>query len=307
MKRSLTLVSLILIMCLGLTGCKSSDYNKAIKFEESKDYSSAAAIYEDLGDYKDSADRLKNCNTLISAIEKYDAAKKDVEKKNTELETTISTAEALISKGEKALNEKLIPTLETAISETKSVKYNIPARPDAADDIVKVTEELNNIDYSAAQKNLTKKTNALEHSIKQYALVNAPTEAYVIQRLKKVKNVADISAVTEENDPNGQLHKPGGYTSQVYFSSNLVNQSEVYGTTIIDKGTDAGGSIEVYATAEEANKRKDYLASFDGGLFASGSHTVVGTVLVRTSNELTASQQKKLEADIIAALTSIED
>ena len=37
----------------------------------------------------------------------------------------------------------------------------------------------------------------------------------------------------------------------------------------------------------------DYLAAFDGGIFASGSHTVVGTVLVRTSNELTASQQKK--------------
>ena len=71
------------------------------------------------------------------------------------------------------------------------------------------------------------------------------------------------------------------------------------------KGTDAGGSIEVYANVEDATTRNEYLASFDGGIFASGSHTVVGTVLVRTSDELTASQQQTLEANIIAALTEI--
>lgn len=77
--------------------------------------------------------------------------------------------------------------------------------------------------------------------------------------------------------------------------------------TIIDKGTDCGGSIEVYSTTEDANARNDYLAGFDGGIFASGSHTVVGIVLVRTSDELTASQQKEMEANIIAVLTEIEE
>lgn len=123
--------------------------------------------------------------------------------------------------------------------------------------------------------------------------------------MKKVENIVDISAVTEDNDPNGNLNKAGGYTAQIYFSSDLVNQSEVYGTSLIEKGTDAGGSIEVYANVEDATTRNEYLASFDGGIFASGSHTVVGTVLVRTSDELTASQQQTLEANIIAALTEI--
>ena len=164
---------------------------------------------------------------------------------------------------------------------------------------------MDSIDYGSVLLNLAEKKSALEKSIKQYALVDTPTEAYVIECLKKVENIVDISAVTEDNDPNGNLNKAGGYTAQIYFSSDLVNQSEVYGTYIKEKGTDAGGSIEVYANVEDATTRNEYLASFDGGIFASGSHTVVGTVLVRTSDELTASQQQTLEANIIAALTEI--
>ncbi len=87
----------------------------------------------------------------------------------------------------------------------------------------------------------------------------------------------------------------------------MIDQDSIDGTTVIDKGTDCGGSIEVYTSVEDAEKRKEYLAGFDGSLFASGSHAVAGTCLVRTSNELTASQQKKMEADIIKVLTFIEE
>ena len=72
------------------------------------------------------------------------------------------------------------------------------------------------------------------------------------------------------------------------------------------KGTDAGGAIEVYENVEDAEKRRDYLATFDGTIFANGTHTVIGTVLVRTSNELTATQQKELEQKVIDALTRLE-
>ena len=203
------------------------------------------------------------------------------------------------------MDETLIPTLETAISEAKSAKQPIMEMPATEDEIIAATQQLDSLDYSSALSNLSEKKSALEKSVKQYALVDAPTEAYVIECLKKVENIVDISAVTEDNDPNGNLNKAGGYTAQVYFSSDLVNQSEVYGTSLIEKGTDAGGSIEVYANVEDATARNEYLASFDGSIFASGSHTVVGTVLVRTSDELTASQQQTLEANIIAALTEI--
>ncbi len=134
-------------------------------------------------------------------------------------------------------------------------------------------------------------------------LVNAPEESYVIECLQKVPGILEIKAVTEDNDPNGQLNKAGGYTSQVFFSYFVLDQDEIYGTTLIDKGTNAGGCVEVYGTKEAAEKRNNYLATFDGGNFSSGSHTVIGTCVVRTSNELTASQQKTLTDNIIAALT----
>lgn len=49
-----------------------------------------------------------------------------------------------------------------------------------------------------------------------------------------------------------------------------------------------------------------HLGAFDGGAFSSGSHTVVGTVVVRTSDELTASEQQEMTDNIIASLTSLD-
>ena len=138
---------------------------------------------------------------------------------------------------------------------------------------------------------------------KKEEMLIAPTEEYVIVCLNKVPGITEVAAVTENNDPNGQLNKAGGYTAQVFFSYALIDQNDVIGNDLIDKGTDAGGSIEVYSTEKDAQKRDDYLANFDGGIFASGSHVVIGTIVVRTSNELTASQQKLLESNIISALT----
>ena len=59
----------------------------------------------------------------------------------------------------------------------------------------------------------------------------------------------------------------------------------------LSQGTDDDGAIEVYSTVEDAKRRMEYLAAYDGGIFASGTHTVIGTVLVRTSNVLKASEQ----------------
>ena len=247
---------------------------------------------------------LMGCNEeKKAAIADFETAVQTVEQKNTELDTAISSAENIVAEGKVALDESLVPALETAISEAKATKKTVPEQPKETEEISAATEELNAVDYSEAITNLSEKQSELERSIQRYSLVDNPTEAYIIECLKKVPNIIDISSVTEDNDPNGNLNKTGGYTAQVYFSSDLINQSEIYGTSVIDKGTGCGGSIEVYTTVENATKRNDYLSSFDGGILASGSHTIIGTVLVRTSNELTASQQKAIEANIIAALT----
>lgn len=138
-------------------------------------------------------------------------------------------------------------------------------------------------------------------------LVENPTQEYVIQCLEKVPGILEIEAVTEDTDPMKNLNKPGWYTAHIYFSYQLVNQEDVYGDDLIDKGTDAGGSVEVYKTKSDANKRNEYLSAFDGGVLSSGSHKVIGTCVVRTSDELTVSQQQLLESNIIFALQGKDD
>lgn len=133
-------------------------------------------------------------------------------------------------------------------------------------------------------------------------LTNAPLEEYVISCLRKVPGITDIEAVTETNDPNGKLNKAGGYISQVYFAYSLVNQKNIYGNTVIEKGTSAGGSIEVYKNVDDAKKREEYLTAFDGSILSSGSHCIIGTIIIRISDELTASQQKTLKNNIIFSL-----
>lgn len=304
--KKIIITCILIIFCLGFSACKSSDYNKALELEESQNYIAAAEIYENLNNYKDSEQHLKYCENMIKVVNEYNLAKESAENKNAELNALISEAEALITKKEEALDNTLLPILETAISDAKAMKINISDMPKTESDIIAETTTLNEIDYTDTINNLLENKSALEKSIKQYTLVNAPSEAYIIKCLKKVPNIIDISAVTEDNDPNGKLNKAGGYTAQVYFSSDLINQSSIIGVTVIEKGTNCGGSIEVYSTVEEANKRNEYLKNFDGSLFDSGSHTVIGTVIIRTSDELMASQQKSMETNIIAALTEIE-
>jgi hypothetical protein len=309
-KKMVLVAALVITMSISLTGCKSSDYKKGVEYQESGEYSSALEMYKGIDgyeNYKDTAERVETCEVMINAIEQYNTAKTELESKNTELETLISDSEALVAEGKTALDETLIPALETSISETKTVEQEVPDMPDTADSILSTAEAMNAVDYTDAMGKLNDSKAALEKSIKQYELVDNPTEAYVIECLQKVEHVADISAVTEDNDPNGQLNKPGGYTATVYYSDDRISlDSSIYGTSVIEQGTDGGGAIEVYSTVEDAEKRRDYLAAYDGGIFASGTHTVIGTVLVRTSNELKGSEQQDMEAKIIAALTYVE-
>ena len=108
------------------------------------------------------------------------------------------------------------------------------------------------------------------------------------------------------NDPNGKLHKDGGYTSAVYFMHEDVDQEMVSGNTIIEKGTDGGGQIEVYANEEDAISRNNYLANFDGSFLDVGSHTLIGTCIIRVSDKLNASKQKEITENIINELTRID-
>lgn len=246
------------------------------------------------------------------AVEAYNVVVSDIQEKNDQLDGEIKKLQELVDNEDKPLDETTIDTAKEALKNAGASKIVIGEMPKATKDILSRTKELSTpVDYSDELTSLSTAYTNLENSKKQYKQVVNPSEEFVMQRILTVDDVADARAVTEDQDPNENLHKAGGYTSTIYFESKTVNQSDVYvsgeyADVLIDKGTDAGGAIEVYENVEDAEKRRDYLATFDGTIFANGTHTVIGTVLVRASNELTATQQKELEQKVIDALTRLE-
>jgi hypothetical protein len=246
------------------------------------------------------------------AVAAYNVVVSDIQEKNDQLDGEIKKLQELVDNEDKPLDETTIDTAKEALKNAGASKIVIGEMPKATKDILSRTKELSTpVDYSDELTSLSTAYTNLENSKKQYKQVVNPSEEFVMQRILTVDDVVDARAVTEDQDPNGNLHKAGGYTSTIYFESKTVNQSDVYvsgeyADVLIDKGTDAGGAIEVYENVEDAEKRRDYLATFDGTIFANGTHTVIGTVLVRTSNELTATQQKELEQKVIDALTRLE-
>lgn len=223
------------------------------------------------------------------------------------LTAEIATAEELVVTEERPLDETLKPALEDTISDAKTVEFKSPSMPSGIDNINAATEELKNTSFDDKTQALKDAETALSNSIEQRKLVTAPSEAFVIERLRGIDGVGEIAALTEETDNNGLLGKAGTYYAKIDFASPWIKDPySIYsGRSVAENSTDGGGSVEVFETEELTQKRNDYLGAFDGGMFASGSHKVLGTLIVRTSDELTASQQKKLEADIIASLTKL--
>lgn len=241
------------------------------------------------------------------AVTEFNQAVNTVKTKNKELTDDIAEAEKLVKSDQQPLDEKTLDTLKETIKTAKSDLRKIPKIADKTDSIKKQTKALNQpIDYSASIQALTNNATAYTNSVKQLAQITNPSQSFIEERLKEIDTITGVQSVTESNDPNGKLNKQGGYTASIYFVDNQVTET-VDGADIVAKGTDAGGGIEVYKTPDEAKARDTYLSSFDGqGLLNPGSHHIYGTVIIRTSRHLTASQQTALTEKIYNKLIELK-
>lgn len=239
---------------------------------------------------------------------KFNAAVKEVDAKNTELTSAMNDAQKILDKKETVYDNTTKEAFIAALSDAKATRRKIPDLPKKTADINTETKKLSEpLDYSSVINDISEKQTAYQNSVLQMKQITNPNEDFVIQRLKEIPNISGYQAVTEDHDPNGNLNKQGGYTSTVYFSTPLIDQSSVYGNDIVDKGTECGGAIEVYASEEDAEKRDSYLASFDGaGMLNSGSHKVLGTIVIRTSTKLTATQQNEFTNNITNKLLELQ-
>lgn len=243
-------------------------------------------------------------------VNEFNDAKKGAENKNLAFQATITSAEELSLTADVPYKKSTLDNLKLEVDTAKSSLRTIPEIPKKTEEIKTATRELlAPLDYTEQAEKLKGVMDDFSNSIIQLKQITNPSQDFIIERLSEISTISDIQPVTEEMDPNGKLNKPGGYTAQVYFQDERVNSKAYaggeYANVTIDKGTDAGGSIEVYATVEDAEKRNTYLSSFDGGIFDSGLHSVHGTLVIRASSKFTATQQKEMEQEIISRLIEI--
>ena len=245
------------------------------------------------------------------AVERFNSACDDLDARTEKVDEAIAEIQELQAGDDKPLDEGVDAAASNTIGQAQAAKEMAPEMPSGTDEINAVAGEIDKMgDYSGVLDSLSSAKRELQDSIAQLKQVTNPSEAFVVGRITGLANVVGVEAATATNDPNGNLGKAGGYTAAVYFSSDLVDQSDVYPsegyTGIVAVGTDGGGCVEVYATADDAAKRNDYLAAFDGSILSSGSHEVLGTCVIRTSDKLTASQQQAMTAEIRDALIRLD-
>lgn len=167
--------------------------------------------------------------------------------------------------------------------------------------------DFNETNFIEADKRITDLQNEIEKLLSEYSVayrLDTLNEEDIVKSLKSIKNVISIETVSKNNDPNQLLDKEHGYVSCVYFSLDLIDQTKIPGTSVIKKGTDCGGCIELYSNVEDANNRINYLSQFDNSLLYSGSYAIIGKSVIRASYLLDNQQQITITNQICEALIS---
>lgn len=165
-------------------------------------------------------------------------------------------------------------------------------------------------DYTTVSEAIQVAAEAFNHSVLVQLQITAPSDAFVLLRVKEIDSVLSAAAVTKANDPNELLGTEGGYIGCIYFSDINVDKTQLglkpSEYDVISMGTVGGGAVEIYKTIEDAEARDAYLAQYDGTSLNPGSHIVLGTMVIRTSSKLPENLQKELTDLIIAVLIRVD-
>ncbi len=312
MKKKTILKSLLTVSILTLTA------GNAIE--------SFAASDSPFAEYSITADESQSNASDSYKVDAYNEIVEEFAALNEELEAAISQAQELLDCGEPAYDEKTITALSKAISAATTAEETVPDRLtadtqesskpssvlDSWESQTEITDNPPELpDYTEVIDSMEAAMQAYSDSIQSLKQITAPTEDFVMERLQQIDTIADIECADEENDPEGRLNQKNGYSACVYFTDSQVDPSSLFlaedANSALEMGVKGGGSVEICDTVEEAEARDLYLAAFDGTVFTSGSHTVIGTMVIRTSSGLTASEQNDLEEQIEEVLLEVQN
>ena len=285
---------------------------------------------------------IDSTNEYNASINAYNDKAKEIISVNEAFDSVIKSAQDLIDSGDTPFEGEKITILNNTIKDARNIKLATPVikevvvvitaneelksatkatidaekakmdqtaaeYADKMSAIIAEADTLETPDYSQYEELIAEQSKELEESFTIQKQITAPTEEWVIKRLGRVESIATIEAATEENDPNGELNKPGWYTAAIYFTTPIMGTQNLTGEAIIDKGMDAGGKVEVYRNAEEAESRNKYLGSLDGmAMVSPGYHEVLGTMVLRASQKMKASEQITFINEVREALISVD-
>ena len=157
------------------------------------------------------------------AVANFNKAVSALKESNKPLDEAVSSLKSVIDSKEEPLDPATLTTAKGKLSDAKKSEMKVPEMPKKTNDINEATKKISTIpDYSNIIAALSEAQTNLENSIKQLKQVTNPSEDFVVERLKQIKSISGVEAVTEKTDINRLLNKNGGYTACVYFSSKKV-------------------------------------------------------------------------------------
>ena len=168
---------------------EEAGYRQGVLLEETGSAQEAAAAFEALGSYKDSAARAAN---LQSALERYAAELERVQGQTEALETALAAGEVLLSEDRTPLDEATRTELQAALEAGAAASVELPAEPNTLAEVEDAADALAKIDCAALAERAQAAVEAYTDSTARYALVDGPTTEFVIDRLSRVPEIANV-------------------------------------------------------------------------------------------------------------------
>ena len=168
---------------------EEAGYRQGVLLEETGSAQEAAAAFEALGSYKDSAARAAN---LQSALERYAAELERVQGQTEALETALAAGEVLLSEDRAPLDEATRTELQAALEAGAAANVELPAEPNTLAEVEDAADALAKIDCAALAERAQAAVEAYTDSTARYALVDGPTTEFVIDRLSRVPEIANV-------------------------------------------------------------------------------------------------------------------
>ena len=168
---------------------EEAGYRQGVLLEETGSAQEAAAAFEALGSYKDSAARAAN---LQSALERYAAELERVQGQTEALEAALAAGEVLLSEDRTPLDEATRMELQAALEAGAAANVELPAEPNTLAEVEDAADALAKIDCAALAERAQAAVEAYTDSTARYALVDGPTAEFVIDRLSRVPEIANV-------------------------------------------------------------------------------------------------------------------